>query len=196
MMVATAHIKEPQTQKQQQRLPDSSVVLDQHDESPFLQADVVPFDVTAVSERQQQGQQQLKSSKRRTPGAFARMFCCSAPIAYEPADQDTEDLQGTGSLLMQQSIRSQPSWGKVYAHADKQHLQAYPSTEYHDARSNASDLTPQHSLERASPAPGVFEQQYRGIDQQASVPQEVPHWVPAQPLLFAREYPSLLTLIM
>lgn len=186
-MVVIAHIKKPE---QQQQLPDSrSVVLDQHDESPFLQANMVPLDVTTVSERQQQGQQQLKSSKgskRRTPSAFARIFCCSAPIAYDPADQHTEDLD-VGSLPMQQSICSQHSWGKVL-NADKQHLQAYPSSEYYDARSNASDLTPQHSLERASPAPAVYEQQqYRRIDQQASLSQELPHWVPPQPLLFARE---------
>lgn len=172
-------------------------MLDQHDVSPFLQADVVPLDVSAAPERQQGQQQQLRStsskaSKHRTPSVFARMFCCSAPVPYDPEDQHTGELNGPGSLPMQQSLRSHHSWGKVYTHSEK-HLQAYPSSEYHDARSNASiasDLTPQHSLECASPSPaGVFEhQQYRGIDQQASVPQELPHWVPPQPLLFAREF--------
>lgn len=164
------------------QVADSSVVHDQHDLSPFLQADVVPADVTPRPQQPQQQQQhpkQTQHSSRKTPRAFARLFCCTAPATHENTDYYVNGVKAAPSPL--QSIRSQHSWGRVHAHADKQHLQAAPSSEYYDARSQASDITPQHSLERSSPAPS-------GLAQQYSVPQELPHWVPPQPLLFAREF--------
>jgi len=83
-------------------------------------------------------------------------------------------------------VTSQHSWAKVIAvHAgDKQlhMLHSRASSEYYDAHSTVSDLTPQHSQEPPSPA---------GVDQHTPraaathVPQEQPYWAPQTPLLFA-----------
>lgn len=155
--------------------------------SPFLQAVVVPPDVTPRPQAKQQLQRpweqpHKQQQHRKAPSALARLFCCTAPSALENTEQQVDDAKPAASPM--QSIRSQHSWGKVFA--DKHHLHPAPSSEYYDARSNASDLTPQHSLEYAGSV-GAPEQAHRGLEQQHSASYERPHWVPPQPLLFARK---------
>jgi hypothetical protein len=174
---------------------DSRVVPDQLDMSPFLQAVVVPADVITPRPHakqqlqpweQPQKQQQRQQGRSKAPSALARLFCCTAPSALEgPEQQHIPDVKPAASPM--QSLRSQHSWGKVFAEKHHQHLHTAPSSEYYDARSNASDLTPQHSLEHAGSV-GAPEQAHRGLEQQHSAGYERPHWVPPQPLLFARKH--------
>lgn len=169
---------------------DSRVVPDQLDMSPFLQAVVVPADVPPQPQAKQQLQQpwerpqkQQQQRLKKTPSALARLFCCTAPSALENTEQQQVDEPRPAASPMQ-SIRSQHSWGKVFQ--DKHHLHPQASSEYYDARSNASDLTPQHSLEYAGSV-GAPEQAHSRLEQQHSAGYERPHWVPPQPLLFARK---------
>jgi hypothetical protein len=197
-MVASAVVKQQTASTQ---VTDSSVVLDQRDESPFAGADVcVPADVQATSVQHQQQltkQSQNSSSikqKQNKPSVFARLFCCTA-VAQEDADVPSAGIkQGSVPNSPLASIRSQHSWGRVFA--EKHHLQPSHSrtsteyTEYHDARSHCSDITPQQSIEQNSPRmqgsprhAAIAEQQHTTAD----VQEERPHWVPPYPLLFARE---------
>jgi hypothetical protein len=180
---------------------DSSVMIDQlvvSDVSPFAE----PCMDAPVATPKPQHQHQQVQQRRKAPGPLSRLLlCCTAPSVVDPvaAEHPTNSYIRVAEHVaspLQSPMRSQASWGKVFA--EKQHLQStysVASSEYYDARSTCSDITPQHSLDRASPLPaGVVEGWHRGVDQQQQAvqvpqtPQELPHWVPPQQLLFARKF--------
>lgn len=166
---------------------DSSVVLDQEDISPFANSQLALVDVRPCAP---QNQQQPKQHTRRKLFLVTRLLCCTASVQDECEHPGRFDkVVRAGTPLP--GIPSQHSWTRVTAQAHDKLLPmlSRASTEYHDAHSTASDLTSQHSHEQLLFSPsGALEQHQPGLDQLVGTIPERPHWVPSEPLLFAREY--------